>query len=95
MGYTKNQVADMIRQAFGGVESLAASVGQAEGGSSESQAKAARQFWQYALELVDEGQLPGVSRDYIAGQVARYEAASAPTPLVRERYGPSGTGQPV
>jgi hypothetical protein len=73
MAYNQAIVREMIVRAFGGVGSLANSVGQGES-SRESQHLAAIEFWQVALDLEGEGALTSGDRSIAQSEIARHQA---------------------
>ncbi len=90
MGYQRDDVKQMIVQQHGGIQNLAASVGQAEGGSRESVHNAAIQFWQLALSLLDGGEVI-FNRAFAEGEIARHQAELAklnPEPAPYPRNNP-------
>ena len=89
MAYNPASVREMIVRAFGGVGSLANSVGMAEGGSRESQHLAAIEFWQLALALEGDGALTSGDRSIAEAEIARHQAEIAKLhPPVSQRIPP-------
>ena len=85
MSYSEEQVGEMLARARGlgaGVRSLAASVGQGEGGSRESQLAAQLAFWQIALGLTT---LEPGEEEFARGEALRLERelASVRNPITR------------
>jgi hypothetical protein len=93
MAYDKETVRQMLIRQFGGAQNLANSVGQSEGGSTQSQHESALQFWQYALELLDEPD-NGIlfDRAFAENEIARHRAALAALTPHQSTRSPFGGG---
>jgi hypothetical protein len=89
MPYDQQQVAQILRSAFGGAASLVNSVGAGES-TVTSQHQTALDFWQTALSLTGDDALSSSDAVLAQSEVDRHTAALQPVEII-----PSQHAEPV